>query len=121
MERTNSIRVRSLTAVLIGAMPCIASADLVDLIPRLTNPIEIAAARANQSVYDSLTTPQAGRGPICDVALLVDPGEGECSGTTFRTFTNVRHLVQTANELLGVGPTEFSLRVDQRRLGFALR
>jgi uncharacterized protein YhjY with autotransporter beta-barrel domain len=104
------------------AWPCAASADLIDLIPQLQSPIEIDAARANQSVYDSLTTPagptQAG---TCDPLLQADPGEGACTGEVFRVFDSVRHLVHTANELTGEGPTTFTLGLDRERLGRALR
>ncbi len=110
-------------AVLIAAaLPTVASADLVDLIPQLQSPIEISAARANQSVYDLLTTPQGtAQGPTCDPLLTADPGEGACTGNVFRVFNQVRELVHNANELLGEGPTAFSLGLDRQRLGFALR
>jgi uncharacterized protein YhjY with autotransporter beta-barrel domain len=36
-------------------------------------------------------------------------------------FANVRELVQTADELLGNGPRQYSLRLDPQGLGFALR
>ena len=100
------------------ALPGSAHADLTALIPQLSNPIEIAAARANQSTYDLLTT---GQTPQCDPLLRVDPGVGTCTGETFRVFDRVRHLVQTANQLTGAGPTTFSLNVDRARLGRALR
>jgi len=99
-----------------------AHADLETLIPQLNNPIEIAAARANQAVYDRLTLPQ---GPnqqgICDPLLVADPGEGPCSGEVFRVFTRVRELVHNANELTGSGPTAFSLGLDLGGVGRALR
>lgn len=98
-----------------------AVADLLDLVPSLSNPIEIDAARANQSVYDLLTLPQEGRVPTCDPALTSDPGQGSCTGEVFRVFDRVRHLVHTANQLTGGGPTTFSLNLDQQRLGRALR
>jgi len=106
----------------VSGWPLAASADLVDLIPQLQSPIEIAAARANQSVYDLLTTPQ---GPnetaTCDPFLISDPGQGACTGEVFRVFTQTRELVHNANELTGEGPTGFSLGLDRQRLGFALR
>ena len=106
----------------VSGWPLAANADLVDLIPQLQSPIEIAAARANQSVYDLLTTPQ---GPnetaTCDPFLISDPGQGACTGEVFRVFTQTRELVHNANELTGEGPTGFSLGLDRQRLGFALR
>jgi uncharacterized protein YhjY with autotransporter beta-barrel domain len=123
MESTFASRPHSIVAIIAGmSLPLLARADLDDLIPQLQSPIEIAAARANQSVYDLLTIPQ---GPnlraTCDPSLSADPGEGPCSGETFRVFANVRHLVHNANQLTGSGPTDFSLGLDRRRLGFALR
>src|SRR5687768_10211087 len=104
-------RIVALASMVAGsALPGIVNADLVDLIPQLQGPVEIAAARANQSVYDLLTTPQGGQqGLRCDPSLTVDPGEGPCSGEVFRVFDRVRHLVHTANQLTGEGPTTFSL------------
>jgi outer membrane autotransporter protein len=99
-----------------------AKADLIDLIPQLQSPIEIAAARANQSVYDLLTTPQqVNAAPTCDPLLISDPGQGTCTGDVFRVFAQTRELVHNANELTGDGPTGFSLGLDRQRLGFALR
>jgi uncharacterized protein YhjY with autotransporter beta-barrel domain len=123
MESAFSPRSVSIVALIAGLMlPYVARADLDDLIPQLQSPIEIAAARANQSVYDLLATPQApSERATCDPSLVADPGEGPCSGETFRVFANVRHLVHNANQLTGSGPTEFSLGLDRRRLGFALR
>lgn len=109
---------RSIVVCAVIAMPAVAHADLTALIPQLTNPIEIAAARANQATYDLLTT---GQTPTCDPQLRVDPGVGACTGTTFLVFDRARHLVHTANQLTGGGPTTFSLNVDRARLGRALR
>jgi outer membrane autotransporter protein len=104
------------------ALPHLAVADLLDLIPQLQSPIEIDAARANQAVYDQLTLPQNGaQAGQCDVSLVTDPGRGTCTGAVFLTFDRVRHLVHTANQLTGEGPTTFSLNLDRARLGRALR
>jgi len=122
MERNFVRRAWPLAALVIAALPGLARADLLDLIPQLQNPIEIAAARANQSVYDQLTTPAgAGQAPRCDPLQRTDPGVGTCTGEVFRVFDRVRHLVHTANQLTGAGPTTFSLGVDRARLGRALR
>jgi outer membrane autotransporter protein len=114
----------SSSAILLAAiaLPCVTHADLVDLIPQLQSPVEIAAARANQNVYDLLTGAQEGQqGFGCDPSLRVDPGEGPCSGEVFQVFDRVRHLVHTANQLTGDQPTTFSLNLDRARLGRALR
>lgn len=90
-----------------------ARADLTQI--PFTNPIELAAARANQSVYDQLIA--AG----CSDQSAV--GAGTCTGATFAVFARVRELVHTSNELQGGqrGSTEFSLGIDREGLGFALR
>ncbi|HEU4601657.1 MAG TPA: autotransporter outer membrane beta-barrel domain-containing protein [Steroidobacteraceae bacterium] len=98
-----------------------AQADLISLTEQLDSPIEIAAARANQAVYDALTNPLQNGGAICDPLLRADPGQGRCTGQVFQVFSHVRELVQNANELTGGGPTAFSLGLDARGLGFALR
>lgn len=74
--------------------------------------LEQQAAFANQAAYNELA-------PLCDERF--QPAAGSCSATQARAFDNLRELVQTANELLGSGPTEFSLGVDEEGLGFALR
>jgi outer membrane autotransporter protein len=123
MNGLTTYRARCLPAALVVlALPQLAAADLLDLIPQLTSPIEIDAARANQAVYDRLTLPQDGsQSGQCDVSLVADPGRGPCTGAVFLTFDRVRHLVHTANQLTGEGPTTFSLNLDRARLGRALR
>jgi uncharacterized protein YhjY with autotransporter beta-barrel domain len=91
-----------------------ARADLDDI--EFLNPIERAAARANQAVFEQLTS---GPNPVCSEEIRTPTGS--CTGTLFETFSNVRELVHTANELTDSGPTTFSLNVDQESLGFALR
>ncbi|HEU5136369.1 MAG TPA: autotransporter outer membrane beta-barrel domain-containing protein [Steroidobacteraceae bacterium] len=91
-----------------------ALADLTAL--QFSNPIEQAAALANQATYDQLT---GGEVPLCD-AELSGPAGG-CTGAVFEMFSNVRELVETANELTNSGSTRYSLRLDQENLGFALR
>ena len=73
------------------------------------NRLETQAAFANQAAYNALA-------PLCG-----GQGETSCSAEQFRVFDNVRELVETANELLGSGPTENSLGLDEEGLGFALR
>lgn len=74
------------------------------------NRLEQQAAFANQSVYNALA-------PLCDVQA----SPGACSVEQARLFGNVRELVETANELLGSGPTLYSLGLDEEGLGFSLR
>lgn len=73
------------------------------------NALERAAARANQASYNLLVGSCAN-----------GVGEG-CSQSDLVVFQNTRELVETANELLGSGSTQFSLGVDAEGLGFALR
>lgn len=118
----DGITARVSAAIVLATAPLSVRADLVDLIAQLDSPIEIAAARANQSVYDLLTTPQSANGvATCDALLSADPGVGTCSGQVFLVFAQVRELVHNANELTGDGPTGFSLGLDREGLGFALR
>jgi len=73
------------------------------------NALERAAARANQDTFNQLS------GPCSDGVT------GSCSAGDLAVLQRTRELVQTANELLGQGPTRFSLSLDSRGLGFALR
>jgi outer membrane autotransporter protein len=112
----------AVAAIAVCGVPMAAHADLIELIPQLEGPIEVAAAQANQSTYDLLALPQGGNlAPICDPLLTADPGQGACTGDVFRVFAQTRELVHNANELTGDGPTAFSLGLDRQRLGFALR
>jgi len=98
----------------IGGFCAPALADLRAL--QFTNPIEQAAALANQGAYDRLSS---GASPICDPESR-EPS-GSCTGVVFQTFANVRELVETANGLSNSGSTTFSLGLNQQELGFALR
>lgn len=104
----------SVLALIAGGACAPVFADLSDL--SFVNPIERAAARANQAVFDQLTS---GANPLCPEQLRA--AAGTCTGVLFETFSNVRELVHTANELTGSGPTNYSLDLDQANLGFALR
>jgi uncharacterized protein YhjY with autotransporter beta-barrel domain len=74
------------------------------------NPLEQAAARANQGTFNRLY-------PVCGVAVTA-----ECTADVLRVFQEAQGLVQTATEILGGnGDTEFSLGLDVVGLGFALR
>lgn len=86
------------------------------------NRLERIAAVANQATYNELAISSNTRTAPCS-ANQTGPTT-TCSGDVFRVFSNVRELVQTANELLGGGtgrPTQYSLGVDSEGLGFALR
>ena len=81
--------------------------SLTDLAARADfNALERAAAFANQATYNRLSV-------VC--------GQATCSAGDQLVFNETRRLVQTANELLGSGPTQFSLGLDSEGLGFALR
>jgi outer membrane autotransporter protein len=76
------------------------------------NRLERQAAVANQAVYNELA-------PLCE-----SRGEGSAGGCSIeqaRVFANVRELVETANEMMGSGPTQYSLGLDEEGLGFAMR
>jgi outer membrane autotransporter protein len=108
----SSVR-RGLLACAFVFVSSAAHADLLDLTYR--SPIESAAARANQNVYDRLLVSG------CDDNQLV--ATASCGGSIFDIFASTRELVHTANEITpqGGGPTRFSLGLDQEGLGFALR
>lgn len=76
------------------------------------NRLERQAAIANQAAYNELA-------PLCDPQR--EAPAGSCSAGQARLFANVRELVETANELMGAGPTQHSLELDEEGLGFALR
>lgn len=75
------------------------------------NRLEKLSAIGNQEAYNQL---------FAACANATAPGGG-CPVAQFRIFKIAEELVQSANELLGAGPTQFSLRVDAEGLGFALR
>jgi uncharacterized protein YhjY with autotransporter beta-barrel domain len=101
-----------------------AQADLTD--PEILtplNPLEELAAQANQTAFNLITAdPDGPNGPLTPVC---DPDQrvaaGACTGNVFAAFENIRELVHTSNELVGNGPTTFSLGLDIEGLGFALR
>jgi len=75
------------------------------------NRLERLSAIGNENAYKQLL-------PVC--GNLQGPGAG-CSIDQFRVFKIAEELMHSANELLAVGPTQYSLRVDNEGLGFALR
>jgi uncharacterized protein YhjY with autotransporter beta-barrel domain len=81
---------------------------------------------ANAGCYDSMRGPNstgASEGFVftsaAPQAAAID--NASCTGQTYKLFTNVRAIIHTANELTNDGPTEFSLGLDKRGLGLALR
>ena len=88
-------------------------ADLSDLEGEFTSQLEEYSAASVQGTYAVLqehgcTDEQRGATQACDEA-------------TFRTWSTVRELVHTANDLTGAGPTLYSLGLDLEGLGFAMR
>lgn len=79
---------------------------------------EIEAAAANQQTYDELALLGCQ-----DININGDLLDGCPDLDTFLVWENVRHLVHTANDILGAGPTLFSLNPGSgaEGLGFALR
>jgi len=101
------------------------SAGILDLIDSFSSELEKDSAQAVWQTYNDLID-NAG----CSDNMLVDPGlnasNGQpvtCTGKTFQLFNNVRHLIHTANEISNdsIGGTAFSLGLDQKGLGLALR
>ena len=97
--------------------------SLVDLVntapPGTFNELERLSAYSNQASYNVLTANPQG-------ALYCSPKQTAASKTCpqaqYLLFTNLRELVQSANELLNNGqPTQYSLHTDNQGLGFALR
>src|SRR5688572_20474641 len=74
------------------------------------NPLEQAAASANQATFDRLD-------PLCGP----NAAPGACAAGDRTVYGSVRELVHTANELSSDPAVEFSLGLDQEGLGFALR
>jgi hypothetical protein len=93
------------------------------------NPIEQAAAVANDLVFDRLD-PQCNPGGVLDQIPAPDYSDISgragaagplCTEDAFFVYVNARELVHTANEIQGQGPTIASLGLDQEGLGLALR
>jgi uncharacterized protein YhjY with autotransporter beta-barrel domain len=103
-----------------SAPPTGSLVDLVNTAPPGTfNELERLSAYANQASYNVLTANPKG-------ALYCDPRQtvpsATCPKEQFLVFSNLRELVQTANELLKNGqPTFYSLHTNNQGLGFALR
>lgn len=103
-------------AAFLAASTASSHAGLDSLQGQYANDVEEESARANQATFDSLLSVNGGP---CRESQPTD--EGGCSGLVFKVFAETRELVQTANELTGTGPTQYSLGLDLNALGEALR
>ena len=94
--------------------------QLVDSQPGSFNQLEKLSAIANQASYNLLTAnPNAAVYCAPNSTKATPP---QCPQGTFQVFSNLRVLVQTANELLQNGqPYFYSLHTSDAGLGFALR
>jgi uncharacterized protein with beta-barrel porin domain len=72
------------------------------------NGLEFAAAQANDAAYANL------------LKVCTPPATG-CTGAKQVLFNRLRELEDNANQLLGRGETQYSLRLDPEGLGNALR
>lgn len=102
-----------------------AQAGLAQLIDNFSNELENRSARAALNTYQDLIANagcfDAMRAPAIVSANGNTTPTVSCTGQTYQLFKNVRAIVHTANELTNDGPTQFSLGLDKRGLGFALR
>jgi uncharacterized protein YhjY with autotransporter beta-barrel domain len=94
--------------------------QLVDSAPAGTfNELERLSAIGNQASYNVLTS-NPGSAIYCSPALTT--ASPTCPPSVFLVFSNLRELVQSANELLQNGqPYTYSLHTNDQGLGFALR
>jgi uncharacterized protein YhjY with autotransporter beta-barrel domain len=125
-ETSGSARTRR-PFVLLALLVCITDAhaqatpSLVEALTTLTNNgvfqyngLEFAAAAANDSAYSNLLK-------ICSPSETGAPASSSCSGPTQALFGRLRELEDNADQLLGRGETQYSLRLDPEGLGSALR
>lgn len=105
--------------------PIQAQAGLAQLIDQFSNELENRSARAALQTYQDLIANagcfDAMRAPAIVVANGNTAPTASCTGQTYQLFKNVRAIVHTGNELTNDGPTQFSLGLDKRGLGLALR
>lgn len=102
-----------------------AHAGLADMLGGFSNELENRSASAALQTYQDLIA-NAGcvdsmRAPAIVGANGNLPVGPTCTGQTYQLFKNVRAIVHTGNELTNDGPTQFSLGLDKRGLGLALR
>lgn len=88
-------------------------ADLSDLTGSFGSELEERSALANQATYNQLLASGCTDGQR-------NPSSS-CGGLTFISWSAVRELVHTANDIMGSGSTLFSLGLDIQGLGFSLR
>lgn len=109
-----------------GLLPTAHSqAGLAQLIDSFSNELENRSARAALHTYQDLIA-NAGCFDAMRAPAIVGANGGtvptaSCTGQTYQLFKNVRAIVHTGNELTNDGPTQFSLGLDKRGLGLALR
>ncbi len=100
-------------------------AGLSQLIDTFSNELENRSARAALQTYQDLIAnagcSDAMRAPAVISANGNLAASASCTGQTYQLFKNVRAIVHTGNEITDDGPTQFSLGLDKRGLGFALR
>lgn len=103
----------------------IAHAGMAQLIGTFSNELESSSARAALQTYQDLIANAGCFDSMQAPAIVSNMGAtgptATCTGQTYQLFKNVRAVVHTANELTKDGPTQFSLGLDKRGLGFALR
>ncbi|MFO1388353.1 autotransporter outer membrane beta-barrel domain-containing protein [Cellvibrio sp.] len=106
-------------------LPSTSHAGMAQLINTFSNELENRSARAALQTYQDLIANagcfDAMRAPAIVSASGNTTPTASCTGQTYQLFKNVRAIVHTANELTNDGPTQFSLGLDKRGLGFALR
>lgn len=87
--------------------------------PGTFDQLEQLSAYANQASYNYLTGNPRGA-TYCDPSLSAP--SATCPANVFLAFSNLRELIQSANELLNNGqPTQYSLHTDDLGMSFALQ
>ncbi|GGY76687.1 hypothetical protein GCM10011613_21480 [Cellvibrio zantedeschiae] len=116
---------QGLALVAVGVCSAPAHAGLAQLIDSFSNELENRSARAALQTYQDLIANagcfDAMRAPAIVSANGNTTPTASCTGQSYQLFKNVRAIVHTANELTNDGPTQFSLGLDKRGLGLALR
>lgn len=106
-------------------LPSTSHAGMAQLINTFSNELENRSARAALQTYQDLIANAGCFDAMRTPAIVSASGNttptASCTGQTYQLFKNVRAIVHTANELTNDGPTQFSLGLDKRGLGLALR
>jgi uncharacterized protein YhjY with autotransporter beta-barrel domain len=76
--------------------------------------LEFAAAAANDAAFVHLS-------PLCVNPAGIAAASASCPATALLIFNNLRDLEDNANQFLGTGETQYSLRLTPEGLGAALR